>query len=111
MPDTPVLFEQPPEVAQVDILPADFSARSYAGLSAGLEKRILRIPAGTLSVAASYQVVYADGSILGDSFDHGFAGAVFFYLNRIALPAVGLGLAYNVQRDYLRGFLSIGLSF
>ena len=109
MPNTPIFFEQDPEVAQVDILPADFSARSYAGLSAGLEQRILRIPAGTVSVAASYQAVYSEGSVLGNSFDHGVTGAIFFYLNRIAIPAVGLGLAYNVQRNYLRAFLSVGL--
>ena len=110
-PDAPVLFESSPSVAQVAILPRDFSAINYAGISAGLEKRILRINAGTLSIAASYQVVYSHASILRDNVDHGYVGAIFFYLNRLALPALGLGVTYNVHSDYLQGFFSFGMSF
>ena len=110
-PDAPVLSESSPGVAQVAILPRTFSARNYAGMSAGLEKRIFRIAAGILSLSVAYQVVYSQGSILGDSVDHGYSAMVFFYLNRLAMPALGLGVAYNVERSYIQSFFSFGMSF
>ena len=110
-PDAPVLFESSPSEAQVDILPQSFSARNYAGVSAGLEKYLLRMSVGTLSLAAAYQVVYSDGSILGSSLDHGLAAKLSFYLSRLAIPAIGLGVAYNVSEQYLQGVFSLGMSF
>ena len=110
-PQAPVLFESPPGVAQVAILPREFSAINYTGLSAGLEKRLFRFTAGTISLSASYQVVYSYGSILGNSVDHGYLALLTFYLNRVAIPAVGLGVAHNVHRNYFQGFFNFGMSF
>jgi len=110
-PRAPILFESSPGVSQVDILPISFSARSYAGLSAGLEKSLVRFPAGTLTVLAAYQIVYSDGSILGGSFDHGYMGMLSFYLNRFAMPGLGVGFAYNVDKRYFQITFGMGGSF
>ena len=110
-PEAPILFESSPFAVQVAILPRDFSARNYAGASAGLEKYIFKISAGTLSLAAAYQVVYSQGSVLEDSLDHGCQGMLTFYLNRIAIPALGLGIAYNVREKYLQGSFALGMTF
>ena len=110
-PDAPILAESPPFVAEVAILPRDFSARDYAGGSAGLEKYIVKTPIGTLSVSAAYQLVFSRGSILGTSLDHGVLGMLTFYLNRLAIPALGLGLSYNVTKNYLQGSFALGMSF
>jgi hypothetical protein len=110
-PEAPVLFESSPSAAQVAILPRGFSAKNYAGLSMGLERYIFQIPAGTLSFSAAYQLVYSYGPILSHSVDHGPLGMLTFYLNRIAIPAVGLGVAYNVKENYLQGSFSLGMSF
>jgi hypothetical protein len=110
-PGVPILFESPPFAAEVTILPRYFSARHYAGASAGLEKYLFKISAGTFSISAAYQAVYSKGSILGDSFDHGVTGMFCFYLSQLAIPAVGVGFAYNVQEGYLQGSFSIGMSF
>ena len=110
-PEVPVFFESSPSAAQVVILPRDFSARNYAGLSAGLEKRIFRFASGVLSFSAAYQVVHSHGSILGDSVDHGYVGMIFFYLNRLAIPALGLGVSHNLKRNYFQSFFSFGMSF
>jgi hypothetical protein len=110
-PQAPVLFESSPFAAQVAILPRYFSARNYAGLSAGLEKHILKTSVGTLSFSTAYQLVYSQGSILRNSVDHGPMGMLTFYLNRLAIPAVGLGVAYNVKENYLQGSFSLGMSF
>ena len=110
-PEAPILFESSPSAAQVAILPRGFSARSYAGLSAGLEKYLFRFSAGVLSLAAAYQMVYSEGSVLGSSFDHGLTGMLSFYLSQLAIPAVGLGAAYNVKENYFQGSFSLGMSF
>jgi hypothetical protein len=110
-PGVPVLFESSPFASQVAILPRDFTARHYVGASAGLEKYLFKISMGTFSVSAAYQAVYSHGSILEGSFDHGVTGTLSFYLSRLALPAVGVGFAYNVKENYFQGAFSIGMSF
>ena len=110
-PNAPILFESSPSAAQVSILPRSFSARRYAGVSAGLEKYLFKIAWGTFSVSAAYQFVYSHGSILGDSIDHGVAGMFSFYLSRLAIPALGLGASYNVKEKFFQFNFSIGMSF
>ena len=61
--------------------------------------------------SAYYQLVYSNGSILGDSLDHGIAGKFSFYLSQLAIPAIGLGAAYNVKENYIQGIFSMGMSF
>jgi hypothetical protein len=110
-PDAPALFESSASSAGISILPSSFSARNFAGASAGLEKYIWKFSQGTLSVYGNYQVVYSQGPLLGDQFDHGVVGGINFYLSRLAIPAVGLGFAYNAAAKELQGSFSIGMSF
>ena len=110
-PKASIFFESSPSGAQVDILPNSFSALHYAGVSAGFEKYLFKFPIGILSITASYQLVYSNGSILGDSLDHGIAGKFSFYLSQLAIPAIGLGAAYNVKENYFQGIFSMGMSF
>jgi hypothetical protein len=109
-PSATVLFEEDPGAALVDILPDNFSARSYAGLSLGLEKYLYRFSWGTTSFLAAWQAVWSEGSVLGTEFDHGVAGFLRLYLSRIALPALGLGMAYNISTGYRRMVLNLGIS-
>lgn len=110
-PRAPVLHETGPSAAELNILPRFFSARHYGGASLGLEKYLFKISAGTLSVRASYQGGYSQGELLGYRFDHGIAGALSFYLSKLAIPAIGLGAAYNVSAAYFQGSFSMGMSF
>ncbi|MDR0709977.1 MAG: hypothetical protein LBF77_07925 [Spirochaetaceae bacterium] len=110
-PEAPVFFESSPSAARVDILPSTFSARNYAGVSAGLEKYLLRFGFGTLSAAVAYQALWSEGPILGHQFDHGPAGGFRLYLSKVAVPAVGLGAAYNVRAEYWQGTFTVGMSF
>ena len=103
------LFEGGPQRAQVDILPSRFSARHYAGLSAGIERHIVRFNWVTLSVLGSWQAVFSYGPILGRQFDQGPAGQLRFYINRPNIPPVGIGAAYNIYSRRFRAALSIGI--
>jgi hypothetical protein len=110
-PEAPVLRESSPAVARVNILPDTFSAKNYAGASAGFEKYLLRSSFGTLSLLGSWQLVFSHGSVLGDQFDHGPAGALSFYLSRLAIPAFSAGVAYNTGAGHFRGSFSLGMKF
>lgn len=110
-PEAPAFFESSPYSVRISILPRSFFARHYAAATAGLEKYIVKFSQGTLSVYASYQAVYSRGPILGDQFDHGAAAGINFYLSRLAIPAIGLGVAYNVAANEFQGTFSIGMSF
>jgi hypothetical protein len=110
-PEAPVLQESSPAAARVNILPASFSARNYAGASAGFEKYLVKTSAGTLSVLGSWQAVFSQGSILGDQFDQGLAGALSFYMSRLAIPAFSVGAAYNLSSGHFQGSFSLGMSF
>jgi hypothetical protein len=76
-----------------------------------LEKYLLRTSIGTLSLLGSWQVVFSHGSILGDQFDQGPAGALSFYMSRLAIPALSIGAAYNTGAGRFRGSFSLGVSF
>ncbi|MCL2705804.1 MAG: hypothetical protein FWE72_06305 [Spirochaetaceae bacterium] len=110
-PETPPVFESGPRSVNISILPQSYSAQNFFGTSAGLEKYFFKRSWGTLSILSSYQVVYSDGPILGERIDHGVLGAIQFYLSKIAIPAVGLGVSYNASAGYLLGAFNVGMSF
>lgn len=110
-PDIDPLFEDSPMGAQIDILPWKFSARRYAGFSAGLEKYLFVTRWGTLSVLGSWQTVFSYGPISGFEFDHGPSGGIRFYLKKLALPALGGGAAYNMNSGRFQFAFFIGMDF
>jgi hypothetical protein len=109
-PDAPELLESGPNEASVTILPGSFSARHYAGLSAGLEKTLHRFSFGTVSLLGAWQMAYSSGPVLGSRFDYGAAGSLRLYLSRLAIPAMGLGVSYNIPADYFQFSFSIGMT-
>jgi len=109
--ETPAFFEYSPKEARVDILPGSFKAHTLAGLSGGIEQFLYRFSFGILSIQASYQGVWSWSPALGNSLDHGVAGLLSVYLSRLAVPALGLGLCYNVEADYLQFAFNMGMSF
>jgi hypothetical protein len=110
-PKVPPLFETGPAAAQVTILPTSFSAQHYAGAALGIEKHLFTLSFGALSVLASYQLVYSHGPLLGAAFDHGVGGTLSFYLSKLAIPALGLGIAYNLAARYIQTSFNVGMSF
>ncbi|MDR1618321.1 MAG: hypothetical protein LBS06_04655 [Treponema sp.] len=109
-PLAPVLSEFSPGAAEVAILPGAFSARHYAGISLGLEKYLFKISHGSLAFLTAWQMVYSHGSILGNQFDYGVSAAFSFYLSRLAIPAIGVGVSYNIPADFFQFSFSMGVS-
>jgi hypothetical protein len=109
-PDAPLLLESGPNESGVNIFPGSFSARHYAGLSLGLEKYLYRFSFGAISLIGAWQMAYSNGPILGNRFDYGVMGSLRFYMSRLAIPAVGFGVAYNIPADYFQFSFSIGMT-
>lgn len=110
-PEVPIVLESASSAAGVNILPGSFLAQNLVGASLGLEKYLIKLPLGTISALAAYQGVYSYNSVLGHSFDHGVAAAVFFYLSRLAIPTVKVGIAYNLAAQYVQAYFSVGVQF
>jgi hypothetical protein len=108
---TEELYEEGPGQVHGDILPGSFAARDYAVISAGFEKYLVKTRHGTLSVLAAWQGVFSRGAISGDEFDHGPTGGIRFYLSRLAIPALGAGLAYNINSGLYQFTFNVGMSF
>jgi len=105
------LFEDGPQKAQVNILPRNYSSMNYFGASAGLEKYLYKNNWGTLSANGSWQCVFSFIEVSDIEFDHGPSVGMLFYLSRVALPAVGTNLAYNLVSGIYQFSFSIGMSF
>jgi hypothetical protein len=110
-PDDLPLFESSASVVDIAILPSSFSAQNFAAASLGFEKYLYKFSQGTLAFLASYQAVYSYGPILGGQFDHGVSGAVNFYLSKVAIPALGLGVSFNAAKGEYAGVFSVGMTF
>jgi hypothetical protein len=105
------LFEEGPQRAQVSILPRNYSALNYLGFSAGLEKYLYTNRFGTLSLLGSWQGVFSCRQIEDLEFDHGPSCGVVFYLSRVALPAIGTNISYNMVSGIFQFSFSMGMSF
>jgi hypothetical protein len=103
-----VFEDRPPDV---DILPQKFSALHYAGAAAGFEKYLFKARQGTFSAFFSWQTVVSSGSLSGETFDHGPTGGLRFYLSRIAIPALGFTVAYNMTTSLPQFSFSLGMGF
>jgi hypothetical protein len=106
---TNTLFEYSPQSVNINILPQGFSARNYASLSAGLEKHLIQFRWGSLSALGSWQSVFSYGSISGEQFDHGPSGGLRLYLSRVALPAMSLNFAYNMNSGLYQAGFNLGM--
>jgi hypothetical protein len=110
-PSASPFFASSPMSAAVNILPTDYYAANFAGISLGLEKYLFNFSQGTLSLSATYQAVYSHGDLLAHQFDHGPAAMVSMYFSKLALPAIGLGGAYNVSKNTWQYAFNAGMQF
>jgi hypothetical protein len=109
-PSAAPFFTQSPSTT-VNILPTSYYATDFAGISLGLEKHLFKFSHGTLSLSAAYQAVYSQGDLSAHQFDHGAAAMLLMYFSRLALPAIGLGGAYNVAANTWQYAFNAGMSF
>jgi hypothetical protein len=110
-PSASPFFVSPPASAGVNILSGAYSANHFAGVSLGLEKYLLKLKFGTISLSAAYQAIYSHGDLLKSQFDHGAAAMLQVYFSGLALPAMSLGGAYNVDKNTWQYAFNVGMTF
>jgi outer membrane protein assembly factor BamA len=123
-PSASPFFESSPMSVGANVLPQKYSALNIASGSLGLEKYLLNFSFGTISVGAAYEAIYSGGELLhrqfdhgpiellqNHQFDHGPVAMLQMYLNRIAIPGIGLGAAYNVDKKVWQYAFNIGATF
>jgi hypothetical protein len=110
-PSSSPFFESSPINATVNILPQTYSAVDYSSLSAELEKSLYKFKWGLISISAGYQIVYSNSELLRNQFDHGPVAMAHLFLNRVAIPAIGLGGAYNVSKNTWQYAFNVGMNF
>jgi hypothetical protein len=110
-PSASPFFESSSMNAAVNILPQKYSALNLAGLSLGMELFLFKFSFGSVSVSAAYQGVYSDGELLHNQFDHGPAAMLQMYFSKIAIPGMGLGGAYNVDKNVWQFAFNLGMMF
>jgi hypothetical protein len=104
-------FESSPVNAAVSILPQKYSAVDLVGMSFGLEKFLFKFELGSVSVSAAYQALYSYGALLHRQFDHGAVVMMQMYFSKVAIPGMGLGAAYNVDKNVWQFAFNIGMMF
>jgi hypothetical protein len=104
-------FESPPMSAAVNILPTSYAATVMAGVSLGLEKSLFKFSFGTVSLSVAYQAVYSHSDLLPHQSDHGPVAMLQMYFSRLAMPGIGLGGAYNVDKNVWQYAFNMGMTF
>ena len=110
-PESDMFTETSPSEVNVTLMTDHFRAATMAGLYAGFEKALWRTNVGTLAMLAAYQALASRSLSDGDSFDHGPFAGLQFYLRRIAIPAVGIGVSFNLVHETTQWSFSIGMRF
>jgi outer membrane protein assembly factor BamA len=108
-PSASPFFVSSPANMGVNILSGAYSANHFAGGSLGLEKHLFKF--GAISLSTAYQAVYSHGDLLKHQFDHGVAAMAQVYFSGLALPAMSLGGAYNVDKNTWQFAFNIGMTF
>lgn len=94
----------------VNILPENFGTRKGVGLSSGFEYAAFKTKIGLFSLYGVYQLVDVEDFDLEYKFNQGVGGGVTMYLKQIAIPAMNLGVYYNLTKSKVYSRFSLGVA-
>jgi hypothetical protein len=92
-------------------LPDDFIADAAAAALASFEYLIVSFSWGAITAQAGYEAGVFSLDDATPSYAHGPGGGARLYLAKIALPALGLDVYYNVKTGETKASMYMGLSF
>lgn len=105
----PEVYQDGPDVLGISILPSDYLTSIIAGASLGFEAKLIQFPFAVLAGLFSYQGAYSEAALLDPRFDHGITGSIRLYIAKVAVPAVDIGVSYNLSTGFFRGAFGIGM--
>ncbi|MCR5763067.1 MAG: hypothetical protein K6G00_06760 [Treponema sp.] len=107
----PVINQQTRSSVSNNLLPSNFHSPKMLGSNFGLEFAAIQTKFAMLSIYGVYQIVLVKDYDDTTDFSYGPGGGVRIYLSTINLPAVGMGLYYNIPHDAFEFGVSMGVSF
>jgi outer membrane protein assembly factor BamA len=108
-PSSSPFFESSSVNSAVSILPQTYSAVDFSGISVGLEQFLCKFSFASVSLSAAYQAAYSNGELLRNQFDHGALALLQMYFSKAAIPGMGLGAAYNADKNVWRFAFNLGM--
>lgn len=93
------------------ILPDDLRFEKGAAASCGTEIAVVKIKYGLVSAFAQYQAAVIEDFDGDCKREHGIYGGIRLYLSKLAFPAVGLGVSYNITENFWQGSAALGFAF
>ncbi len=92
------------------IISDKFVSQRLFGSSAGLEFAPAKLKFGIISVYSNYEAIYVQDYDGKYKFNQGFNFGSKLYLSKIAIPALSLGLAYNITQKKMYYAFSLGVA-
>lgn len=105
----PDVYQDSPDIVGISILPSDYLTSFIAGASVGIEVKLIQFPFAVLAGLFSYQGAYSEASLLEPRLDHGITGSIRLYIAKVSVPAVDMGISYNLSTGFIRGAFGIGM--
>ena len=106
-----VINQQTRSGVSTNLLPSNFHSPRMLSSNFSLEFATLQTKFAMLSVFGSYQLVLVQDYDEETDFSYGPGAGLKVYLSTINLPAVGVGLYYNVPHNAFEFGVSMGVSF
>ncbi|MGC9313326.1 MAG: POTRA domain-containing protein [Sediminispirochaetaceae bacterium] len=85
------------------------TADDYISVSAGYDVPVLERSWGALVLTGFYELGWYSASYVGSHLFQGPGGGFRVYLQKVAVPALGLDLAYNLESDALVFSVALGM--
>jgi hypothetical protein len=111
IPGAPLIMERNIGGRILNTLPDDLAADSAASARASFEYLVFSFSWGALTAQALYEAGVFSLNGASPSYTHGPGGGLRVYLAKIALPAFGLDIYYNVRTGKTNASMYMGLSF
>ena len=107
--DVPLALESPAAETGASILPSNYRASivTFGGLNA--EGRLFSLRWGVISALLGYQVALSQGLLTEVRWDQGPTAGLRLYVARLAIPAMDMGVAYNLSTGLFRATFGVGM--
>ena len=107
----PIIDQQTRSSVSNNLLPSNFHSPKMLSSNFGLELATVQTKFAMLSVFGVYQVVIVKDYDETTDMSYGPGAGIRLYLSTINLPAVGMGLYYNIPHEAFEFGVSMGVSF
>lgn len=92
------------------IMNSNFKTERIAGAMISMEEALFRHKIATVTLYETYEGAIAEDSDESFVYCHGPGAGLKVYMKQIAFPAMNMGFSYNVNQNFFKFVISIGMS-